>query len=206
MSLETHDLVALLRRFNRKERYWLLKAAHGNDFETLDPAFCDKLSSLTGVNVAKDSWWAMDYHWDWLSAAIQLYGNPDVPKTVCNKGKQIKGTQEDVDLLVAFGKTLILIEAKGDTAWDQSQFDQKMARLRALEPFAKNQGISLHFILMSPSDPEKLKWNHGTDTTTPKNFMKLEMKDDVGGFVRVSRCDEKGVSDKDGGYWRIIDC
>ena len=45
----------------------------------------------------------------------------------------ITGTQEDIDLVVATGDTLLLIEAKGEGAWSNTQLASKIGRLKAID-------------------------------------------------------------------------
>ena len=68
----------------------------------------------------------MDYHLDWIHASLflTLPGN-DSQAVHPNSGRVATGTQEDVDLLVAFEEGdithLLLIEAKAETGWTNKQ-------------------------------------------------------------------------------------
>jgi hypothetical protein len=59
-------LVKALEKFNRKERYWLIRSALGESSEKLDSKFCDLIYGKHSIEVPEDAWWAMDYHLDWL--------------------------------------------------------------------------------------------------------------------------------------------
>lgn len=72
----------------------------------------------------------MDFHIDWLFGALildrmgstdgELLQNPR-PEGMESPGRRlIRGTQEDFDLIVAFDRRIILIEAKGVTNWEMS--------------------------------------------------------------------------------------
>ena len=127
------NLVQALERFNRKERYWLIKAALGPAAQQLDTGFCAGLQTATGVDVPPDAWWAMDYHIGWVVAAMAMLSSQSTSLEPQLNGKQlVKGTQEDMDLVVSFGETLILIEAKGESSWSNDQFNRKIKRLDVL--------------------------------------------------------------------------
>ncbi|HET7737635.1 MAG TPA: hypothetical protein VFK32_03590, partial [Tepidiformaceae bacterium] len=95
------------------------------------------------------------------------------------------GTQEDIDLIVAFDRgnesVVILVEAKGTTSWGNSQLRSKAAKLSAI--FADNLDgppprVTPVFCLMSPAesanisvegfptwmrrgdDPSRMAWLH----------------------------------------------
>lgn len=105
-------MVNALSRFNRKERFWLLSDAIGVPFLSLSPLFLDKLQQELNISIPADAWWAFDYHIDWLHAALYFSPNFDLlsePAPKPNAEKWIQGTQEDVDLIIAFEKTIIFI-------------------------------------------------------------------------------------------------
>ena len=72
---------------------------------------------------------AMDYHLDWLNGALELdfaYGRGDPI------GSRITGSQEDIDLLLAFDTPnhlkhdhIVLVEAKGVISFSNSQLESK---------------------------------------------------------------------------------
>lgn len=73
----TTSLLDLLQAFNRKERYYLLAAALGVPCFTLADGFRKKLGALFGIEIPRDAYAAMEYHLDWLYAALALFHNPD---------------------------------------------------------------------------------------------------------------------------------
>ena len=122
----------LLQAFNRKERYHLLRdAVIGGPFP-LTGDFKARLAHAVGLEpIPKDAdvYVAMDYHFDWIAAALYLaeqYGEEGPSDSSSSEpfkradwhvsdnshnpnkygaegeGKVIHGNQEDVDLLVAY--------------------------------------------------------------------------------------------------------
>jgi hypothetical protein len=59
-----------LAHFNRKERFLLVGQALGNPGFTVGAAFRRSLAALLDRPVPKDAYCAMDYHLDWLFAAL----------------------------------------------------------------------------------------------------------------------------------------
>lgn len=112
-----HYLVPHLRRLNRKERFFLVGLALGNKEFRLGDEFRQKLSDLLGLFVPEDAFVAMDYHLDWLFAAIHLAATSGAPGPHPRDSRLITGTQEDIDLLVAFDgdseSRVIMVEASG---------------------------------------------------------------------------------------------
>lgn len=201
-------LVEALKRFNRKERYWLLRNALGADFERLDKQFMEQLGRTVGVSIPEDSWWAMDYHLDWLIGALHLLGGGQKNAPQHNTSKSVQGTQEDIDLIVAFESTLILVEAKADTSWSNSQLNSKVDRLSQIVSDQAPQSVLFKFVLMSPKKSEKLEriggwpaWMQGGNGHPM--FMRLEMEGGDLGFSKVVRCDENGKPLKEGKYWVV---
>ena len=173
------DLLKILESFNRKERFFLIAQVLGcsNSGEpafSLSDSFREKLDAnikLTNIDIAiplerEMVFVAMDYHLDWLQAALILaHTNQDETPKFCNEGKGgqiIKGTQEDVDLLVAFkaGETfhLILVEAKAYSGWTNDQLSSKADRLRTIfgGDGKKWSDVQPYFRVMSPKESEGL--------------------------------------------------
>jgi len=120
-----------------------------------------------------------------------------------------------MDLVVAFDKTLILIEAKGVASWGNRQLNDKVDRLEdILEKHSLMRDLEFRFILMSPNQSTGIKRDN--DETWPswmlnKNgnplWLKLKMGDlsSINGndFLKVVRCNESGNDDKEGKSWVI---
>jgi hypothetical protein len=159
-----------LRRFNRKERFLLVGQALGNTSFTLGEEFASGLSLCLHREVPASAYCAMDYHLDWLFAAlVWMYGGIDVgnavarefndfnPKTGGSADLKVTGNQSDVDLLIAWiderGRgQLVLIEAKGYSPWDPEQMSYKCARLNAIFGFEGRRfaGVDAHLVLSGP--------------------------------------------------------
>ena len=134
-----------LALFNRKERFILLDQATGAlNHLHLGAAFARDLSKVLGLTVPAGAYIAMDYHFDWLYAAIQTYlgrWSSDGGVLHAFEGQPVHApaltaSQEDADLVVAWddGKTrhLVLIEAKAYSGWTNAQLESKICRLRQI--------------------------------------------------------------------------
>ena len=234
MSLLIDNLAA----FNRKERFHLL--AFALDWQPKDMPlgrqFIDAIGAKIGCKISDSSsiFMAMDYHLDWLYAALYLTEHRLSPSSVRNPVDkrnrcQIAGTQEDIDLLVAFacdntahGTHLVLVEAKGDTSWSTAQLASKAKRLKAILPDSHSQSGALqltpHFILASPSPPQNAgilgaiaslpEWARN-GAMDDRHWIHLPMhgqgttKD---GFAKVVRCDRDGEPNghnDEATHWKI---
>ena len=214
-GIDTH-----LRAFNRKERYWLLRNAIGSKFELLDRYFLNEISqALTkdrvAIEIPENAWFSFDYHFDWIYGAIVRYSqsvaknadleSPRLRRFVAGAENQydIIGNQEDVDLLIAFGRTIILVEAKFEGSWDNTQFARKSTRYKDLDIFQRelladlvDEPLELHFVLTSARRPRKLE-----NSDLP--WVRLECGEEI--FSRVERCDPMGNPSKGGIHWQIVD-
>ncbi len=157
------NLAQTLAQFNRKERYWLLRNALGQQTDAdavpsaplLSETFRSRLGRRLNCDIPPTAWWAMDYHLDWLYAAtVLLQGDKQTPYS--NESRGIQANQEDIDFIIAFDKTLILIEAKGYTPWSNEQLSSKKARLELIfkaigADFKPMIGIDkVFYVLISP--------------------------------------------------------
>ena len=219
------NLIDILMGLNSKERYWLLWNAIGDDrvsnrtsnpaslFESperfsLTDKFRDRLGEEIGMDIPANSFWAMDYHLDWLWAAKNA-GDGKCPV------EGYKGNQQDIDLLVVFNSTcgsdvhMILIEVKGVTSWGNKQVDSKIRRLRDLfgDDGRKWAGVVPHFVLMSPSESYNIKvedwpaWAVSKDSATsekrPRYWLGLNIPLNL---KKATRCDEGGNSNAKGEF------
>ena len=180
-------VLQLLERFNRKERFFLLGLALGNARFQLSGEFRSATSQALKQcpgwgtrEVPRDALCWMDYHMDWIWAALELHGAaptktgfpspvwPRDPKRKIRPGEpevlNVNANQEDVDLLVAFedrdGTHLIFIEAKGETNWSIPQMESKGRRLARIfghadHPEAK-EGVRPYMLLASPTQSSQL--------------------------------------------------
>lgn len=153
-------LVEALKKFNRKERYWLIRNALGDNSEILhldlDPGFLELLEEmLLDVKVPENAWWAVDYHIDWLAGAFHLFnwqGKENLSEKPVDNQKLFHASIQDIDLIVAFDNTLIFIEAKGDSDWNYTQINTKIDRLQEIAKAEYIEGLKAYFILMAPED------------------------------------------------------
>ena len=214
------NLIDILESFNRKERFFLVAQALGQERGgdpafTLSENFRQELGKAVGldqrgIDVPPDAFAAMDYHLDWLHASLVLahqsqYG---VPPFV-NTDSIITGNQRDVDLLVAFKAAnrhyLILVEAKGYGSWDNDQMNGKAARLKLIfgDDGGKYPDVEPHFCLMSPNRSQHLgfaywpNWMLGGNDGKP-HHLKMEVPSDR---RRAERCDEQGNPNANGGHF-----
>ena len=204
------NLVKLLSRFNRKERYFLIKQALGTFH--LSPKFRKDLACVIGLDeIPSSAFAAMDYHLDWIAAALHKfeYGGDS---NLFNNPKQhiVTGNQRDVDLLVAFANPsqchIVMIEAKADSSWDNDQMNKKAKRLKEIfgSQGCHYRGITPHFCLISPCPPQKLetdKWPRWMkmDGNSPY-CLKLDFPSNP---LKPVRCDENRNNSAKGGYFRI---
>ena len=206
-------LMEQLESFNRKERFFLIGDALGNQAFQLSSPFRAKLDAAFGVMPPSDALVAMDYHLDWIHASLFLSLPQNDEDAIHPNTRAIAtGTQEDVDLLVAFdeGDTthLLLIEAKAETGWTNSQTLSKAKRLERIfgTEGTKYPKVKPHFGLMSPRKPKQLKtclWPPWM--TRDAEPIWFELKVPVG-RRRVTRCDSSGRSSVVGDFFRALRC
>ena len=217
-----------LKLFNRKERYWVVHTALGSPAATLSAAFCDAINGQLDLKepvTPSSAWWAMDYHIDWLQAALRLHPNVSTTKEAIpqvrsadSKRCDIQGQQEDIDLVVAHNRDVVLVEAKAFGSWSNKQLESKLERLRALpiswdtgevtaDGVAEEEPIRVHFILLSPNRPTKLspsvlqKWPAWGKHCGSPCWVHLSLGEPEDRFFKVNRCNATGKSLACGGHW-----
>jgi hypothetical protein len=201
-------ILELLRRFNRKEGFLLLAEALGSF--RLSECFRSKLSHELDLVIPADAYVAMDYHYDWLYAAVHF--NHSVGSVVFdNQARLISGNQRDMDLVIAFDQEekthVIAIEAKAFGAWGNDQMREKVDRLRAIfgDEQSLLQHVCPHLVLMSPNRPTRLDskgwpaWLFRNDTIP---WLPLELPKDS---LMTIRCDARGIRTSLSDYWTIAD-
>ena len=160
------DLVELMEFFNRKERFLLIRQALGT-FRLIDD-FRTKLGRAIDLTIPQAAFIAIDYHLDWLAAALHAHKSRS-PNGIFENANQevVGGNQQDIDLLIAFDEGekshVVLVEAKGATGWSNSQMQSKAKRLRQI--FGSDgecyPGVVPHFCLLSPRPPQHLQASDG---------------------------------------------
>ncbi|MDA1348514.1 MAG: hypothetical protein O3A47_06560 [Chloroflexi bacterium] len=201
-------LVPHLRRLNRKERFFLIGLALGNEAFRLGNDFRRKLSDVLGLSIPDDSFVAMDYHLDWLFASIHLAATSGAPGPHSRDSRLLTGTQEDIDLPVAFDTDeeshVIMLEAKGVTSYSNRQFGSKVTRLSAAFTAPGAERVVPHLVLVSPMAPRYLRydgcppWMLGKDGQVA--WIRMPVPSDM---QKITRCTEGGVPSSQGGYWRV---
>jgi hypothetical protein len=211
-----NGLLDALRKFNAKERFYLVGQFLGNpEFKPKEDRLADleKLLKITeGTFVKAKKFCAMDYHLDWLNGALES-AFLDKREGSLNEEESCKyritGTQQDIDLLLAFETPghrfyIVLVEAKGVSSFLPAQLESKLDRLDAIF-FKNNQprfDVEVHLVLAVPPEiqesvksqwPENNKWK-------PK-FIDLPIREDL---LKITRTDDHGKpTKKDWKKWKI---
>lgn len=148
------SLEQALECFNRKERNLLVRAVLGHQEKPLqltEPFRKQVAKELHLASIPENAWWATDYHISWLAGALAVFVKggaavfrkehdqplPPWPNHAeGNPSRQlVEGNQEDVDLAIATGCELIMIEAKGYHHFGRDQLESKLQRLKLLHAF-----------------------------------------------------------------------
>lgn len=213
------DLVHALESFNRKERNLLLRAALGHKTDKplqLDADFCALSSAKLNIaNIPSNAWWATDYHISWLAGALAMYFNDTAALTqgrlnlTARDRNLVEGNQEDIDLVIAFGQDLVLVEAKAFGAWSNAQIDSKLDRLNLLLDYYNliklpETSIRFHFVLISPRRPEKLTAKSPPWSTYGPELAWVRLDVEATAVSEVTRCHADGTIGRDGSHWRIL--
>ena len=154
----------------------------------------------------------MDYHLDWIVAALGKHKNPN-QGTFLNPEGVVSSTQRDVDLLVAFKEQgsldvhMILLEAKGYASWDNQQLREKAKQLKNIfdADGKKYVGVTPHFCLMSKFPPERLNtltWPKWMKTQTTPHWLEFSLP---GERLLVARSDAAGKPSAVGDHFAIRD-
>ena len=206
-------LMEQLESFNRKERFFLIGDALGNQSFQLSSDFRVRLNAVFGIMPPSRALVAMDYHLDWIHASLFLsLPENDEDAIYLNTRTIATGTQEDVDLLVAFEEGcithLLLIEAKAETGWTNKQTLSKAKRLESIfgTDGTNYPQVKPHFGLMSPRRPKQLNtylWPPWM-TRDGEPFC-FELKVPIG-RRKVTRCDSSGRPSAEGDHFRALSC
>jgi|SRR5579864_1436823 len=224
----TPTLIDYLRQFNRKERFFLVGWALGNPAFTLGESFRSVLQKHLQlvVGIPGDAFVAMDYHLEWLYAALRLASNggkagpfPNPPQVSvggfdsASSVPLVLGNQEDIDLLIGFvsgDRTyLLLIEAKGATGFTNKQMLSKVRRLTAIfnDPSLSELKLEKRLIIASPLEPSKLvtadwqPWMLRDSSPKKPWWIPMEFPKQA---LAVSRCDAGGHPSAQGTYWTVV--
>jgi len=200
-----------LEKFNRKERFFLVGKALGNPKFILDPSFRKALESKFKLTIPADAFVAMDYHLNWIYAACALaFEQPYKDRIYNNVDRIVDGTQEDVDLIVAYQDrsgvyNLIMLEAKGVTYFSNGQFIHKVGRLKHIfrDDGKRWPQVAPYFGLVSPKESKRLKYE------ICPSWLKIEGKipwfemEITPARLAVYGCNIQGKRDKNRNYWSV---
>lgn len=209
------NLIELLERFNRKERYFLIGQALGSAGLCLSEDFRCRIGGKIGVSVPPNAFTAMDYHLDWIASSLSCHmkgDDPDGYPIFPNKDRRVVGNQQDTDLLIAFEEGekyhLVFLEAKGYETWSDVQLLKKASRLEGIfgDDGKKYPEVTPHFCMMSPREPSiprmvTSRWPDWMKDNGIPVWIKLCLPDDR---LKVTRCDRSGSSSNQGTYFRIV--
>ncbi|MFM5855364.1 hypothetical protein ACET6L_09105 [Aeromonas rivipollensis] len=212
----SNSLIDNLKSFNRKERFYLIGQMLGNPEFRMDDNQLDEISKLIKVKIPSEYFAAMDYHLDWIYASLFLTQEHDektFPRNFIDNNKkvylQISGTQEDVDFLLAFvdhenTTHIVMIEAKGDSYFSNSQLDSKNKRFKAI--FGNEDtwpNVKPHFLICSPKEPQKINIEEPAYFIFKSSkllWLELDMGD---GKNKVTRCNKDDEACNDGKHWKV---
>ena len=207
------DLIKLLEQFNRKERFFLIGQALGNERFQLSKDFRERLGSKLGIKIPCDAFAWMDYHLDWVAASVTAFHRGSVDDPLPNPNEIVTGTQQDIDFLIAFREKeeevhhLVFLEAKGYDSWSNDQMESKAERLEKIfgQHGTNHPRVKPYFCLMSRSRPQKLKaecWPSWMGQAGTPHWLKLWGPSDR---RRVTRYDhDKGKPSKEGKFFKIV--
>jgi hypothetical protein len=220
-----NELADVLKRFNRKERNLLVRAVLGDEQKPLRlvETFRRNVAQELKIEmIAEAAWWATDYHITWLAGALAYYteGDASLNKARLNRSsgpspsmsRLIEGNQEDIDLIIASGLDLILIEAKAFGSWDNKQLRSKLDRLKLLHieyqqiaDRADRDRVRMHFLLTSPRESKNInvEWPEWIRKENQVPWIELHLPDSEA-ILEVNRCDADAEETAEGDHWRIV--
>ena len=199
-----------LKSFNRKERFYVVQLALGGTASKLSLSFRQAVDKVLGTKIPEDHFYAIDYHLDWLYAAIIMDGFEDDKHIEPNLARIIKGNQEDIDLLIAYEEAdvthIIALEAKGVTGWSNEQLDSKAKRLIAIfgNECSNVSNVKPYLGLLSPKKPVHVsttKWANWMHNSGNIAWLELPLRE---GLKRVVRTDSAGRPSQGGVFWRVM--
>jgi hypothetical protein len=172
------SLADALELFNRKERNLVVRhiLGHAESPLRLTASFRRTVAELVKLRsdaIPDDASWWTDYHFDWLAGALTVFMKGETASSVdhANRFKRdkqalIMGNQEDVDLVIAAGCQLFLIEAKAYGHFKKAQCESKLDRLELLLEYynllasTSHRRVEFHVLSLSPSRSARAKQVH----------------------------------------------
>lgn len=214
-------LPVFLSKFNCKERFFVVVDAVGGDHDELhEPslrlteAFRRKLEATIGMPVPAHAWASIDFHLNWLHAALQWKTEPGLLHQVADRFtadgvELVSGNQEDIDLIVAWTApvgepVVVFIEAKAYSPWTNKQVGHKVPRLTAIVGSAISVGLAFTplLVLAGPTPPSQGLDVSGWPTWGQGDGQPLYLELPVAGArLGVERVDEGGRPSSSGTKW-----
>lgn len=202
-------LIEALAKFNRKERYWLIQQVLGKPCLSYDfrrDVICElRKTDKEILDIPSNAYWAIDYHFDWIAGAIATLNDKEKVKIKNdpfdkkdNEVRLIGGNQEDSDLLIAYGNTLILVECKAGGDWG-NQICSKKKRIECLKRFLKefkSFEVKIYFVILCPKNKRQKD-----KCDVPWLPLKCYAEEK---FDKVERCDADENADANGNFWHIV--
>lgn len=148
---------------------------------------------------------------NWVYAAAALtFENPTPNGPYGNEDGAVDGTQEDVDLIVAFEDSsgivhLVMLEAKGVASFTNAQFEHKISRFKQIfgDAGKKWPKIRPHFGLLSPKEPQRLNYHPCPAWLKVEGripWFQMWISEDR---LVVFRCDSERRRSKKGKFWAV---
>ena len=207
-----NQIMSALVDLNSKERYFVMNALLDLKTHSLSTGMNRLISGVLELEIPKNNLVFLDYHLDWVTAALVAGTQRGKKPTYKNTGMAtVLGNQMDIDALIAFeldGKThLLFMEAKGVGAWNNKQLNTKVSRLNKIfgGPQGEIEQTVPHFALLSPYKSENLKTKNWPDWMLKNGeplFFKLNMPNPI---WTVERCSEEGKRTRSEGFWHVIE-
>lgn len=208
------DLASALRAFDRRERGMVVGWALDNVSFSLGFEFRSHIAKVLPtqcVPVSADAFAAMDYEFRWLYGALawsclgQTEGDlePKEPAKAAHGLPRLEWLNEDVDLLLAYAKgaktELVMIEAKGFTAWKAEQVARKVNRHEELFGRGGDRfpGVCPHLLFAGPVAPKLVDANWAPWMLRDEKPAFIALPQPTGAKYAISR--GKAAS----GKWRI---
>ena len=204
------SLLEHIESFNRKERFFLIGEVLGNPIFRSSAGFRKRVGDVFGLDIPVDALVLMDYHLDWIHASLALASGVDESGVHENEPVVATGTQEDIDLLIAFDEEdtthLLMLEAKATTGWTNRQTLSKAKRLAAIfgPDGTRFPSVRPHFGLLSPRCPQHLrseKWPAWMTINDSPVWLKLPIPR---GRRHLTRTDAYGRSSAAGTFFRVF--
>jgi len=206
------DLVNILERLNRKERFFLFKLVIDKTSFVLSDDLLKRLQTVTSLTIPRTAFFATDYHLDWLYAALTLYKEQDMHGVFSITNVAVNNNQEDIDLIIAYKEEgyyqILLVEAKGTGSWTNKQLESKIRKLQAIFGAKLEQcppDVQVRFVLASPKKPKRVKVSNWPSWVLSANggvsWIPLDIPPDR---LQFTRCDQNRIPSNLGTYWALV--